>query len=54
MSEQRRYYIEPARFTTLKRGGVAYEFEVEAVCYKGGHIFSDGKPYTILTFNQKK
>jgi type IV secretory pathway TraG/TraD family ATPase VirD4 len=54
MSEQRRYYVEPARFTTLKRGGVAYGFAVEAVCYKGGHIFSEGKPYTILTFNQKK
>jgi hypothetical protein len=38
-------------YPTLKRGGVAYGFAVEAVCYKGGHIFGDDKPYTILTFN---
>jgi hypothetical protein len=52
-SEQRRYLVEPARFTTLKRGGPAYGFQVEAIVYKGGHIFSDGKPYTLLTFNQR-
>ena len=52
-SEQRRFLIEPARFTTLKRGGPAYGYQVEAIVYKGGHIFSDAKPYTLLTFNQR-
>lgn len=52
-SEQRRYLVEPATFTTLKRGGPAYGYQVEAIVYKGGHIFSDGKPYTLLTFNQR-
>lgn len=51
--EQRRYLVEPARFTTLKRGGPAYGYQVETVVYKGGHLFSDGKPYTVLTFNQR-
>ena len=52
-SEQRRFLVEPARFTTLKRGGPAYGNQVEAIVYKGGHIFSDGKPYMLLTFNQR-
>ena len=65
--EQLRAYLEPSRFTTLKRGGDAYGCQVEAVCYKGGHIFGclcpngahapeqcDGLPYTLLTFNQLK
>lgn len=66
LSEQRRYFVEPSRFTTLKRGGVAYNKEVEAICYKGGHIFGctckgahdpqkcKGKPYIELTFKQGK
>jgi type IV secretory pathway TraG/TraD family ATPase VirD4 len=65
-SEQRRYFVEPSRFTTLKRGGIAYNYEVEAICYKGGHVFGcgcngahdpqkcQGKPYIALTFNQRK
>ena len=52
-SDQRRYLVEPARFTTLKRGGPAYGYQVEAIVYKGGHIFGDGLPYTLLTFNQR-
>jgi hypothetical protein len=52
-SEQRRYFVEPSRFTTLKRGGDAYGFQVETIVYKGGHIFNDGLPYKLLTFNQR-
>ncbi|SMF97902.1 TraM recognition site of TraD and TraG [Methylomagnum ishizawai] len=52
-SEQRRYFIEPSTFTTLKRGGDVYGFQVEAVVYKGGHIFKDGMPFKLLTFNQR-
>lgn len=51
-SEQRRYFVEPARFTTLKRGGEVYGYQVEAIVYKGGHIFNDGQPFKLLTFNQ--
>ena len=59
-SEQRRYYIEPSRFTTLKRGGALHNFQVEAVVYNGGTRFPNSiggreefLPYRILTFNQK-
>ena len=55
-SEQRRYFVEPSRFTTLKRGGEANGFLVEAIVYKGGHLFPHKGgvlPYRLLTFNQR-
>lgn len=52
ISEQRRYLIEPSVFTTLKRGGPANEFEVEAILYKGGEIFSNGMPFKRMVFKQ--
>lgn len=52
-SDQRRFFVEPARFTTLKRGGDVYSFQVESIVYKGGHIFEDGQPFKLLTFNQR-
>ena len=57
-SEQRRYYVEPSRFTTLKRGGPLHRFQVQAIVYNGGHAFqstTDNEllPYKLLTFNQK-
>ena len=52
-SEQRRYFVEPATFTTLKRGGALHGFHVQAVVYNGGNLFTGGQPYTILTFNQQ-
>jgi hypothetical protein len=51
ISEQRRYFVEPAMFTTLKRGGEENAFEVEAVVYNGGKNFH-GMPYAKLLFNQ--
>jgi hypothetical protein len=59
-SEQRRYFVEPATFTTLRRGGPKNDFKVQAIVYNGGHQFPtvvDGKqdtlPYKLLTFNQR-
>jgi hypothetical protein len=54
-SEERRYFVEPSRFTTLKRGGQANGFQVQAIVYNGGHLYRTGNtllPYTLLTFNQ--
>lgn len=51
-NEQKRYYIEPSQFTTLRRGGEINSYRVDAVVYKGGHIFG-GLPYKFLTFNQR-
>ena len=55
-SEQRRYFVEPSTFTTLKRGGALHDFQVEAILYLGGHLFQNGNeslPYKLITFNQK-
>ena len=59
-SEQRRYFVEPARFTTLKRGGQAHNFQVQSIVYNGGHLFPTGAagkeemlPYKLITFNQR-
>jgi hypothetical protein len=55
-SEQRRFYVEPALFTTLKRGGALNQFQVEAIMFNGGQLFFNGKeslPYKMLTFNQR-
>jgi hypothetical protein len=56
-SEQLRHFIEPSRFTTLKRGGPSNDYQVEAVAYCGGRLFGRGGaeplPYQLLTFRQK-
>jgi len=56
-SEDRRFFVEPSVFTTLKRGGPQFGFQVEAICYNGGHLFGNGSgerlPYMKLTFNQR-
>lgn len=58
-SQQRRYFVEPATFTTLKRGGEKNAFQVEAIVYNGGHPFrrpcgkgTETLPFTLLTFHQ--
>ncbi len=55
-SAQRRYFVEPARFTTLKRGGALNNFQVEAIVYNGGNLFGTGRdslPFRLITFNQR-
>lgn len=59
-SEQKRFFVEPARFTTLKRGGPLNKFQVQAVVYNGGHLYptpvgnkEELLPYKLATFNQK-
>jgi TraM recognition site of TraD and TraG len=55
-SEQERKFVEPARFTTLKRGGALHGYQVECVVYNGGNLFFNGRewlPYKLITFNQR-
>ena len=61
-AEQRRFYVEPARLATLKKGGPANGREVETVVYNGGiqydlHDLATGKiervPYALLTLTQE-
>jgi hypothetical protein len=54
-NDQRRYFVEPSVFTTLKRGGPLHNFQVEAIVYNGGHLFGGGSealPFKLITFNQ--
>lgn len=54
-SEQRRFFVEPSTFTVLRRGGALHKLQVDAIVYKGGHLFDTGDgalPYKFLTFNQ--
>jgi hypothetical protein len=61
-SEQRRFYVEPGRFSTLARGGAKHDYRVECICFNGGMRFEgadeDGNPallpYILLTFNQTR
>ena len=55
-SEQKRFFVEPSRFTTLKRGGAGNDFSVEAIVYCGGRLFErDGEalPCKVLMFRQR-
>ncbi len=55
-SDQRRYFVEPSRFTTLRRGGALHDFQVESIVYNGGHLFPGERellPYKLITFNQR-
>jgi TraM recognition site of TraD and TraG len=57
--EQQRKYVEPARFTTLSRGGAKHNFIVEVLIYNGGQLFTDpatgeNLPYVLLPFNQQR
>jgi hypothetical protein len=60
IGQQRRYFVEPARFATLRRGGEFNGFQVEAVVYKGGSQFltqtehgEELLPYKLLAFQQR-
>jgi len=56
-SQQRRFYVEPATFATLKRGGHINDRLVETIVYNGGHQFTDPEtgelvPMKRLIFRQ--
>ena len=60
-SEQRRFFVEPGSFPTLKRGGPVHDYHVECIVYNGGMKFKgvdeygrpEDQPYTLITFNQR-
>jgi len=53
ISEQRKFLVEPSRFTTLRRGGPKNNFLVDCIVYNGGEIFPTGQSHTLLTFTQR-
>jgi hypothetical protein len=63
VSEQKRRYVEPARFTTLKRGGARNNYVVQAIVYNGGEEFLipdrttgevENYPCALFKFNQRE
>ena len=56
-SEQLRNYVEPAWYTTLKRGGPQNNFQVEAIVYNRGDQLANANgemmPCRLITFNPK-
>jgi hypothetical protein len=53
MNQQKRYFVEPAEFTVLRRGGSAGAYQVEIIVYFGGRVFSDGLPYQRIRIDQR-
>lgn len=57
IKDEKRAFIEPSRFQSLKRGGPLFGYEVEAVAFVGGKTFQknggEPLPYKILTFRQR-
>ena len=56
-SEERRFYVQPSEFATLRRGGAVNDLYVEALVYNGGYQFLDPDtaepmPYKFLKFDQ--
>lgn len=47
------YDVIPQRFTWLRKGGPFNDFEVDAVIFQNGRIWSNSKTYLLTTFNQK-
>lgn len=52
-AESQRSVLEPREFTLLKRGGAAYDYEVEAIIHQSGRIWEATQSNFIkVTFNQ--
>lgn len=57
LSEDRRFVLEPSAFSTLKTGGAANDYRVEAFLYAGGKLFpgeaGEGVPFKLMTIRQR-
>jgi hypothetical protein len=55
--DERRWYVEPATFATLRKGGPANDLRVDCIVYAGGKLFPGEKeekvPYKLLRFRQE-
>jgi hypothetical protein len=57
ISDQKREWVPASEFQTLRRGGKANGYEVDAIVYAGGKSFpgEDGpQPFTTLSFEQQR
>lgn len=55
MSEQMEFEVQPREFTSLRTGGPANRWLVDALVFQGGRVFeSTGRTWLRATFDQKK
>lgn len=53
MSEHLHKRLPPEKFLSLRRGGQAFNYLIDAYLMIGGHTFSNGLPFTKVTFSQR-
>jgi len=56
---QQRFYVQPAEFASLRRGGKHNQSLVDCYVYNGGQLYpsdtdDEEVPFTFLTFNQNE
>ena len=53
MSEQMQPQVRPKEFLTMRKGGKENEFQVDCLVMQGGREFSNGKPGSAATIEQR-
>lgn len=53
LNQQWHYQVNPQEFTILKTGGQLNNFEAESIIAVSGKVWSNGKNFKKVTFNQK-
>jgi hypothetical protein len=51
-TEQRRFLVDPVTFSRLLKGGRENQGRVQALCFRSGRPFADGRNYATVNFNQ--
>ena len=51
--ENLEYQVEPQQFTMLRKGGPVFDFEVDAVIFQNGRVWSHGATFLTTTFHQR-
>jgi hypothetical protein len=53
-SEHKDFIVDPIEFSHLAKGGKDYNYKVESILWKGGHIWKNDLCFLQLKFNQLK
>jgi hypothetical protein len=51
-TEQRRFLVDPIVFTRLLKGGPENHSRVQALCFRSGRPFANGRNHVVVNFNQ--
>ncbi|HEX4609545.1 MAG TPA: TraM recognition domain-containing protein [Urbifossiella sp.] len=51
-TEQRRFLVDPLTFSRLLKGGRENKGRVQALCFRSGRPFADGRNHAVVNFNQ--